>query len=133
MPRTKLSNVSLKQLVAEIERRRSRLSSLVAQRKAIEKEIDELQVLPGPAWRPTDASRANESQISRQRRAEGRENAALPGRPLTLAELRREIQIGVDQIERGECVTVETEEQLDQLFDDVIARGRRRLRKLVSA
>ena len=47
MPRAKLSNVSIKQLVAELERRKSRLSALLAQRDAITKEIDALQGLGG--------------------------------------------------------------------------------------
>ena len=47
MPRAKLSNVSLKQLVAELERRKERLATLVAQRDAMSKEIEELQSLAG--------------------------------------------------------------------------------------
>jgi hypothetical protein len=55
MPRAKLSDVSLKQLVAELERRKSRLADLLARREAIrkaiaqhdaiEREITELQML----------------------------------------------------------------------------------------
>jgi hypothetical protein len=47
MPRAKLSNVSLKQLVAELERRKARLAALIAQRDAMSKEIEELQSLAG--------------------------------------------------------------------------------------
>ena len=41
MPRAKLSDVSLKQLVAEIQRRKSRLADLLARREAIRKAIAE--------------------------------------------------------------------------------------------
>ena len=45
MPRAKLSNVSLMQLVAELDRRKSRLADLLVQREAISKEIQELESL----------------------------------------------------------------------------------------
>lgn len=47
MPRAKLSNVSLKQLVAELARRRAKLASLIAQRDDLNKQIGELEAFPG--------------------------------------------------------------------------------------
>ena len=47
-------------------------------------------------------------------------------RELRLEELRKEIQIGIDQLERGES-TEYTTETLNELFDDIKARGRARL------
>ena len=49
MPRARLSDVSLKQLVAELDRRRSRLTKLVVQRDALNQEIAALQALDVPA------------------------------------------------------------------------------------
>src|SRR5262245_62068309 len=49
-------------------------------------------------------------------------------REFRLAELRKEIQIGLDQLERGEGVTLD-EEGLKKYMDDVKERGRRRLAK----
>jgi antitoxin ParD1/3/4 len=44
-----------------------------------------------------------------------------------LEKLRAEIQIGIDAYERGEFVTLETEEDIDRMFDEiatnVIERG----------
>ena len=47
-------------------------------------------------------------------------------REMRLEDLRKEIQIGIDQLERGES-TEYTEETLRELFDDVRARGRVKL------
>jgi antitoxin ParD1/3/4 len=47
-------------------------------------------------------------------------------REIRLEELRKEIQKGIDQIEREEY-TEYTEETLHQLFEDVKARGRAKL------
>ena len=47
-------------------------------------------------------------------------------RDFRLDELRKEIQIGIDQIERGES-TEYTTETLHELFDDIRARGRTKL------
>ncbi len=47
-------------------------------------------------------------------------------RELRLEDLRKEIQIGIDQLERGES-TEYTTETLNELFDDIKARGRARL------
>lgn len=43
-----------------------------------------------------------------------------------LEELRRKVQIGFDQIERGEYTTYD-ENSLGELFERVKARGRKRL------
>ncbi len=47
-------------------------------------------------------------------------------REMRLDDLRKEIQIGIEQIERGES-TEYTTETLHELFDDIKARGRARL------
>ena len=47
-------------------------------------------------------------------------------RDIRLDELRKEIQIGIDQIERGES-TEYTTETLHELFDGIRARGKERL------
>ena len=47
-------------------------------------------------------------------------------RDIRLDELRKDIQIGIDQIERGES-TEYTTETLHELFDDIRARGRAKL------
>ena len=47
-------------------------------------------------------------------------------RDIRLDELRKEIQIGIDQIDRGES-TEYTTETLHELFDDIRARGRAKL------
>ena len=47
-------------------------------------------------------------------------------RDIRLEELRKEIHIGIDQIDRGES-TEYTTETLHELFDDIKARGKARL------
>ncbi len=47
-------------------------------------------------------------------------------REMRLEDLRKEIQIGIDQLERGES-TEYTTETLHELFDDIRARGKERL------
>ena len=47
-------------------------------------------------------------------------------REMRLEDLRKEIQIGIDQIERGES-TKYTTETLHELFDDIKARGKAKL------
>jgi chorismate mutase len=49
MPRSKLANVPLAALQAEIARRKKALGKLIAQRDAMNKQIAELQSLAGPA------------------------------------------------------------------------------------
>jgi hypothetical protein len=44
-----------------------------------------------------------------------------------LPRLRAEIQVGVDQLARGEAQTFNSNEELRSYFDDVKARGRQRL------
>jgi antitoxin ParD1/3/4 len=40
--------------------------------------------------------------------------------------LRRDVQHGVDQLDRGEGIRLEGDEQLDHFFEDIKARGRAR-------
>ncbi len=47
-------------------------------------------------------------------------------REMRLEDLRKEIQIGIDQLERGES-TGYTTETLHELFDDIKARGKAKL------
>ena len=47
-------------------------------------------------------------------------------REMRLEDLRKEIQIGIDHIDRGES-TESTTETLHELFDDIKARGRAKL------
>ncbi len=44
-----------------------------------------------------------------------------------LAELRREIEIGVGELERGEGIRINSEAELQAFFDDIEARGQQRL------
>jgi antitoxin ParD1/3/4 len=46
---------------------------------------------------------------------------------IRLAELRKEIALGVEQADRGEVHEFKTSEDLDGFFDDIKAQGRRRL------
>ncbi len=46
---------------------------------------------------------------------------------IRLAELRKEIAIGVEQADRGEVHEFETSEDVHRFFDDIKAEGRRRL------
>lgn len=47
--------------------------------------------------------------------------------PEELDELRREIQVGIDELDRGEGVVINGKEELTAFFDDIKARGRQRL------
>ena len=47
-------------------------------------------------------------------------------REMKLEALRKEIQVGVDQIEAGEY-TEYTEEALTEFFDDIVSQGREKL------
>lgn len=69
MPRARLSNVSLKQLVAELDRRKRKLASLVVQRDAMDKEIAELQAMEGlaPAAAAPAAKKVQRGGRRRQR------------------------------------------------------------------
>ncbi len=42
-------------------------------------------------------------------------------------ELRRELDIGLAALERGDVVTLEGQSELNAFFDDVVARGHERL------
>jgi antitoxin ParD1/3/4 len=44
-----------------------------------------------------------------------------------LAELRREIDVGIEQLERGEGIVLKDEKALEQFFEDIKQRGRQRL------
>jgi hypothetical protein len=43
------------------------------------------------------------------------------------SRLRAEIQVGVDQLARGEAKTISSDEELRAYFEDVKIRGRQRL------
>ena len=49
-------------------------------------------------------------------------------RELRRAALAREIKIGLDQLDRGECVECKDDAELQSFFDGVKARGRELLR-----
>ena len=51
----------------------------------------------------------------------------LQERERKLESLRADIQVGLDQLDRGEGITLETEEAQRAFFEDVKARGRERL------
>lgn len=42
-------------------------------------------------------------------------------------ELRRELDVGLAALERGDVVTIEGEGELNAFFDDIVARGHERL------
>jgi len=46
---------------------------------------------------------------------------------IRLAELRKEVAIGIEQADRGEVHGCETGEDLQRFFDDIKTKGRRRL------
>jgi antitoxin ParD1/3/4 len=50
-------------------------------------------------------------------------------REMRLAELRKEIAVGIEQADRGEVIRCDTDEELQQLLGDVKARGRQRRAK----
>jgi len=51
----------------------------------------------------------------------------LQERERKLAALRADIQVGFDQLDRGEGITIESEEALRAFFEDIKARGLERL------
>ncbi len=88
MPRAKLSDVSLKQLVAELERRKSRLADLLDQRDAIAKEIEQLEALGFvPAFDNAPVAAARRGRPAGKR---GRESGAVRAMGKTLAEYVKE-------------------------------------------
>ncbi|MDB5347197.1 MAG: hypothetical protein JWP89_5574 [Schlesneria sp.] len=48
-------------------------------------------------------------------------------REIELSSLRREIQIGIDAIDRGELTEISTDEDRQRLLDDIQRQGRARL------
>ena len=48
-------------------------------------------------------------------------------------ELRRELDLGLAALERGDVVTLEGEGELNAFFDDIVARGHERLAAQPSA
>lgn len=57
MPRARLSNVSLKQLLGELNRRKAKLADLIAQRDDLDAQIAELEALTGTPAKPTKKTR----------------------------------------------------------------------------
>jgi len=55
------------------------------------------------------------------------EEALMPTDPAELAELRRKIAVGIEQLDRGEGIELESA-SLGIFFGDIKARGRERLR-----
>ena len=55
------------------------------------------------------------------------EEALMPTDPVALAELRRKIAVGIEQLDRGEGIEVDGA-SLGTFFEDIKARGRQRLR-----
>jgi hypothetical protein len=92
MPRAALSTVSLKQLVAELERRRGRLVSLLAQREEINKEIATLEALGiGPVAEQAPVAAARRGRPPGKR---GRKPGAKRATGKTLAEYVKETLAG---------------------------------------
>jgi chorismate mutase len=100
MPRAALSTVSLKQLVAEIERRKTKLANLVAERDRLAGQIEELQALAGqppPVAAPAPKA-AKPGRKLRAKRATGKPLAdyvreALAGsKGLSLAEIEAKVR-----------------------------------------
>lgn len=54
------------------------------------------------------------------------DDALMPTDPAGLADLRRRIAVGVEQLDRGEGVELDGD-SLDAFFDDVAQRGRKRM------
>jgi len=51
----------------------------------------------------------------------------LRDRERRLQELRAEIQVGIDELERGEGIVIRDERELAAFFEDIKVRGRERL------
>jgi antitoxin ParD1/3/4 len=51
----------------------------------------------------------------------------LQQRQQKIEELRQEIQVGLDQLDRGEGIELKDEEELRLFFEDIRKRGRERL------
>ena len=72
MPRAKLSNVSLSQLVGELKKRQSKLADMIAQRDALSREITELQGLAAPEAGKAAKPEAVPKKTRRHRRAKNK-------------------------------------------------------------
>jgi antitoxin ParD1/3/4 len=44
-------------------------------------------------------------------------------------DLRKEIQIGIDELQRGEGITLNSDEEKAEFFEDIKRRGRERLKQ----
>jgi len=44
-----------------------------------------------------------------------------------LETLRKEIQVGIDELDRGEGIVIEDEEALERFFDDIENEGRKEI------
>jgi antitoxin ParD1/3/4 len=43
--------------------------------------------------------------------------------------LRADVEIGIEELKRGECTEIESDEQLRDFFDDIESRGQRRIER----
>jgi len=50
-------------------------------------------------------------------------------RELHLNEVRKKIQVGLEQLDRGEGISIKDEEEMGAFFADIKAKGRDRLKK----
>ena len=55
----------------------------------------------------------------------------LRDRERRLNELRVELQVGIDELERGEAIVIRDEQELKAFFEDIKVRGRERLENKV--
>lgn len=54
-------------------------------------------------------------------------SSTIPPEEREREELRREIQIGIDQLDRGKGIVLNDEKALEEFFEDIKKRGRQRL------
>ena len=93
-----LSNVSLKQLVAELKKRQAKLATLIKQRDALNAQIEELEGLPGAGTAPAQAHKVPAKSKKARKRATGkplaeyvREALAAAPKGLSIAKLEKKI------------------------------------------
>jgi len=92
MPRAKLSNVSLKQLMAELKKRQAKLADLVAQRDELTEQIAELEAVAGVETAPA-------KRRGRPPGKAGKKGARAAGKPLVeyvrgaLAKVRKGLSV----------------------------------------
>ena len=100
MPRAALSNVSIKQLVAELRKRQARLADLIKQRDALNAQIEELEGLapPGAPAAPAQSRKVAAKSKKAPKRATGkplaeyvREALAAAPKGLSIADLEKRI------------------------------------------